>query len=191
MVSDEMANKIKVFEGLRRQPYLCPGNYWTVGYGHALGTGKPGAIRAQEIRNRGGVSDDEIAAMFAADLRISERAVARLIKRALKQRELDALASFTFNLGSGALERSTLRMRVNRGEPAAAVRREFLRWVHSNGKVLPGLVIRRKVEANHYEGRAGAEETIPAPAPRPKPPQPAFTWKWLWESIVAGLRKPK
>jgi len=67
----------------------------------------------------------------------------------LKQNQFDALVSFAFNLGLGALQRSTLRMKVNRGEwdhvPA-----EFNKWVRGGGRMLPGLVKRRKEEAELF-----------------------------------------
>lgn len=193
-----MTNKIKVFEGFRRKPYLCPAGYWTVGYGHMLGAGRKGATLAQEIKQRGGLSDSEVESVFAADLMVSERAVTRLIKRPLKQHQLDALTSFTFNLGAGALERSTLRMRVNRGESAPMVRKEFLRWVHSNGKVLVGLVIRRQFEADYYAGLIVTMEPVPVPVPRPaprqessKPPQSSSVWRRILDAFIGGLRKER
>jgi lysozyme len=62
-----------------------------------------------------------------------------------------ALLSFIFNVGAGAFQRSTLRMKVNRREHEE-VPLEFHRWVWSKGKKLPGLVVRRAVEASWYEG---------------------------------------
>lgn len=63
----------------------------------------------------------------------------------------DALVSFTFNLGGGALQRSTLRRKVNR-EEHEDVPREFLRWVWAGGRKLRGLVRRREAEALLYQG---------------------------------------
>ncbi len=62
------------------------------------------------------------------DLVVAERAVLRLIRVPLTDGQFDALASFTFNLGSGALQRSTLRRKVNR-EEHTEVPAEFMRWV--------------------------------------------------------------
>ncbi len=63
----------------------------------------------------------------------------------LTQEQFVALTSFTFNLGYAALQRSTLRQKVNRNEHFQ-VPKELMRWVYSSGKILPGLVRRREAE---------------------------------------------
>jgi GH24 family phage-related lysozyme (muramidase) len=130
---------IKRFEGFSPMPYLCPAGYLTIGYGHLVGTGNWGQ----------GIGEEEAEALLRADVRIAERAVLRLIHVPLTQSQYDALVSFTFNLGSGALQRSTLRRKVNRSEHEAAAH-EFAKWVFAGGKRLPGLVARRKAEAILY-----------------------------------------
>jgi len=75
--------------------------------------------------------------------------VLRNINIELTQGQFDALVSFTFNLGSGALQRSTLRQKINRQEHDA-VPKEFMRWVHVSGMVVPGLVRRRQAELELY-----------------------------------------
>jgi len=59
---------------------------------------------------------------------------------------LSAIVDFTFNLGAGRLQTSTLRRRVNQRDWVAAAQ-ELRRWVYGGGKVLPGLVARREAEA--------------------------------------------
>lgn len=61
------------------------------------------------------------------------------------ENRLAAIVDFTFNLGAGRLQTSTLRRRVNQRDWAEAAR-ELRRWVHGGGKVLPGLVARREAE---------------------------------------------
>ena len=73
-----------------------------------------------------------------------------IINVALSDGQFDALASFTYNLGSGALQRSTLRRVINRGNHTEAPR-QLMRWVNANGRVLKGLVRRRQAEANLYQ----------------------------------------
>lgn len=73
----------------------------------------------------------------------------RLIQVPLNDNQFDALVSFTFNLGAGALQRSTLRRRVNR-EEHEVVPAEFRRWVWAGGRKLKGLVWRREAEAARY-----------------------------------------
>ena len=69
----------------------------------------------------------------------------------IDDRQFDALCSFTFNLGSGALQRSTLRRKVNYDEHGT-VPDEFRRWVWAGGRKLTGLVRRREAEARLYAG---------------------------------------
>jgi len=76
--------------------------------------------------------------------------VLRLITVPLTQGQFDALVSFTFNLGAGALQRSTLRRKINR-EEHADVHAELMKWVWAGGRKLKGLVRSRVAEANHYQ----------------------------------------
>jgi lysozyme len=94
----------------------------------------------------------EAIELLSRDLAIAEAAVRRLITIPLNQSQFDALVSFAFNVGEGALERSTLRRRINQGNWALA-KREFLRWVHADGKKLEGLVARRLAEAGLLSSR--------------------------------------
>jgi lysozyme len=64
--------------------------------------------------------------------------------------QYDALVSFTFNLGAGALQRSTLRRKVNR-ERHAEVPAQLMRWVWAGGRKLKGLQKRRKIESRFYQ----------------------------------------
>ena len=84
-----------------------------------------------------------------SEQRYAERAVLRLIAVPLADRQFDVLVSFTFNLGVGALQRSTLRRKVNR-EEHGEVPAEFLKWVWGGGRRLPGLVQRREAESCRY-----------------------------------------
>ena len=87
--------------------------------------------------------------LLRRDLAVAERTVLRLICVPLADGQFDALASFTFNLGSGALQRSTLRRKVNRDEHAE-VPAEFMRWVWAGGRRLKGLIRRRAAETKFY-----------------------------------------
>ena len=65
----------------------------------------------------------------------------------LTQHEFDAIVSFTFNVGSGALASSTFRKRMNNGEnKARCFREEFVRWNRGPNGPLPGLIRRRDAE---------------------------------------------
>ena len=141
-LTDEGLALIKCFEGFAPEVYICPGGWPTIGYGHV--------VREHE-RERFADGIDEAAAevLLRRDVETAERAVLRLIRVPLEDGRFDALCSFTFNLGAGAVQRSTLRRKVNRKEHGA-VPREFRRWVWAGGRKLKGLVRRREAEAELY-----------------------------------------
>ncbi len=120
----------------RAHPYLCPAGFWTIGYGHLCApTAAP-------------IDRDEAEHLLAQDLCQALSATLRICPRLIHEPEgrLAALTDFTFNLGAGRLQTSTLKRRVNDANwPEAA--RELRRWVYGGGKVLPGLVARREAEA--------------------------------------------
>lgn len=126
---------VKAFEGLRLTAYRCPAGVWTVGYGSTGPHVAPGTT----------VTAAEADALLLVDLQRFQSAVARLVASPLTEGQYDALVSFTFNLGEGALQASTLRAMLNRGEYAGAAD-QFGRWVLAGGVKLPGLVRRRAAE---------------------------------------------
>ena len=98
-------NLIKYFESYKQFPYICPAGYLTIGYGHVI---KPN----ETFEN--GISPEAAEALLKEDVENAECAVIRLIVVPLTDNQFSALVSFTFNLGGGALQRSTLRMKINR-----------------------------------------------------------------------------
>jgi lysozyme len=133
---------IKQFEGFWPTVYICPAGYPTIGYGHLI---KP----HEREQFASGITTAQAETLLRQDVQTAERAVLRLITVPLTDGQFDALVSFTFNLGAGALQRSTLRRRVNRGDHAA-VPAEFRKWVWAGGRRLEGLVRRRGAEASLY-----------------------------------------
>ena len=132
----------KRFEGLRLEPYRDAGGLWTVGYGHLLSRDKtlPGGHFKP-------IGLDEAEAYLEADMAKAGAAIQRLIIAPLTENQYSALADFVFNLGAGSLQVSTLRKKVNRGEPVAD---EFSKWVYCGPVKLAGLVRRRAAEAALY-----------------------------------------
>jgi lysozyme len=135
----------KRFEGFHRvpkadpgraHPYICPAGYWTIGYGHLC---DPKHLP---------ITETEAEIYLARDLQSALAATLRFCPVLATEPEsrLAAIVDFTFNLGVGRLQTSTLRRRVNQRDWAAAAR-ELRRWVYGGGKVLPGLVTRRETEA--------------------------------------------
>ena len=118
---------IKRFEGFSARTYMCPAGYPTIGYGHVVLKG--------ESFNR--IDEAEAVRLLRRDAQIAERAVLRLVTSPLKDQQFDALVSFTYNLGGGALQSSTLRRKLLRREYEAAAN-EFRRWVFAGGRKLNG-----------------------------------------------------
>ncbi len=132
---------IQRFEGFAPMPYLCPAGYLTVGYGHVVKTDEDFSH---------GISREQAEQLLRIDVLSAQGAVLRLIQVPLSDCQYDALVSFTFNLGAGALQRSTLRRKVNAGYHGD-VPAELARWVFAGGRKLPGLVRRRVAEAARYD----------------------------------------
>ena len=127
---------IKEFEGCRLEAYVCPSGVWTIGYGHTNGV-KPGDI----------ITKAEAEKLLTEDLKRFEDAVTRLIDVPFTQHEFDATVSFAFNVGAGALEQSTFRRRINKGEDKPlCFKEEFPKWVNGSTGPLAGLVRRRDAE---------------------------------------------
>ena len=148
---------IKHHEGVRFKPYRCPAKLWTVGVGHVLYPDQGRLPLDQrdtyplEPNDNRTFSKDEVNGTLNTDLIRFETGVARLLPLVLTQNQVDALVSFSFNLGLGRLQGSTLRSKVLRREMEAAAD-EFLKFVWGGGKVLPGLVKRRNDERALFLG---------------------------------------
>jgi lysozyme len=128
---------IQEFEGCHLAAYYCPSGILTIGYGH---TG-PDVYEDRVIDQR------KAEELLNQDLERFEDAVKGMIKVPLTQGEFDALVSFTFNVGEGALQNSTLRHRLNRGDDKNLVfAQELPRWVNGATGPLEGLVRRRNAE---------------------------------------------
>ena len=130
---------IKRFEGFCAKVYTCPAGKPTIGYGHVVKSGE----------RFGTLTEAQATDLLRADAEIAAYSVKRCISAPLTQNQFDALVSFTFNLGGGALETSTLRSFINTGR-LEAVPRELNRWVFAKGQRLPGLIARRKAEGQLF-----------------------------------------
>lgn len=137
----------KRFEGFERKakrgveitaiPYICPAGFWTIGYGHLCDPKHPP------------ITEPEAEVYLARDLQTALAATLRHcpVLATESPGRLAAIVDFTFNLGAGRLQTSTLRRRINQRDWVAAGQ-ELRRWVYGGGKVLPGLVSRREAEAD-------------------------------------------
>ena len=137
---------LKTWEGCRLSAYPDPasgGAPWTIGYGHTGAEVVPGLTITQE----------QADAWLKQDVAEAAGAVDRLLRGvALTPRQRDALISFCFNVGAGALERSTLRSWLLAGEaPAVVIAQELPRWHKGPNGPVEGLKRRRAAEVAHAQ----------------------------------------
>ena len=154
-VSNKAIEMIKHHEGVRLRPYRCPAFLWTVGVGHVIDQSHIG-VKIDERKNLPipagwdkTFTVSEVDELLHKDLANFERGVARLCPTGLTQPRFDALVSISFNFGLGNLQRSSIRMRHNRGDYEGAAD-AFMMWTKAGGKELPGLVRRRNDERALY-----------------------------------------
>jgi lysozyme len=154
-VSPELIKMVKHHEGVRVRPYRCPAQLWTVGVGRVIDPAHIG-VKFEDRKNLPipagwdrTLTMAEVDELLQQDLRRFEAGVLRLCPTGLTQPRFDALVSFAFNVGLGNLQRSSIRMRHNRGDYDGAAE-AFMMWTKAAGKVLPGLVKRRADERNLY-----------------------------------------
>ena len=147
-VSAKAIFMIKHHEGVRQRPYRCPALLWTVGVGHVLYPAQ-GKLKLEERNGYPLRSEDdrqfsmeEVNGILSADLQRFERGVEEFCPVPLTQGMFDGLVSFSFNVGLGTLQRSTLRQKLLRGDKESAGE-EFLKYCMAGGKVLKGLQNRR------------------------------------------------
>jgi lysozyme len=159
-ISEKGEHLMHFFEGYRNKPYRCSAAIWTVGWGHAMYAdqlalpnvrkeGYTGLIRSDyQLKGEDNRvwSKEELVNLFKMDIDNFERGVLRLSPTlASHQSKFDAVVSFAYNAGLGNYQRSTIRMKVNRGDWEGAAE-AFMMWTKAGGKEVAGLVKRRKAE---------------------------------------------
>ncbi len=148
-VSDPGLRFIARWEGYRRWVYDDGAGWATIGIGHLVGPWSKRAL--YRARYPLGWSYARALRQLRTDAARADAAVSAYARKDLRQHQHDALVSFAFNCGTGALMHSTLLRDVNRGAPGLdVIRADFLRWNHAGGNVLPGLTRRREAEAHLY-----------------------------------------
>lgn len=138
-ISEAGLNLIKKHEGLKLEAYQDSVGVWTIGFGSTKGVKEGMVITPFEAEER-----------LKGDVHEAEKCVDHLVSVPLTQNEFDALCSFAFNLGCGALRGSTLLRKLNNSDYDGASA-EFKKWDHAGGKVLAGLTKRRADEADLFE----------------------------------------
>lgn len=143
-ISDEGLGFIKKHEGFSSHPYLDVGGVPTIGYG----TTRLGALAVTMSTQP--ITEAEASRLLRQDIDALYGAVVdKYVTVPLTQGQYDALVSFAYNLGNGALIESTLLKKLNKGDYAGAAE-EFHRWDKVHGKVIAGLTHRRKDEEQMF-----------------------------------------
>lgn len=141
-VSDNFTALLISFEREVLTGYLDPVGIPTIGIGHVILPGEPYKVGQA-------ISREESRKLFKKDTGWAVDAVNRLVTRPINQNQFDALVSLVFNIGERAFSRSTVLRETNRGNFTAAAK-AFALWNKARGRVLKGLVRRRKAEAELF-----------------------------------------
>lgn len=143
-ILEPAADMVARFEGFSPKPYKCPGGHITFGFGSLI---------AKHPDVKLPINIEGAREYLIKDLQEFLGHIDRLVKVELNTNQLVALLSFVYNLGQGALERSTLLKLLNEGKYSEAAD-EFLKWdkANVNGKMtsLRGLSIRREQERKKF-----------------------------------------
>lgn len=135
----QLTETFEADDGPKLVAYLDQVGRPTIGYGHTAGV-KLGDCCTKE----------QAEAMLHADIAWAETFVNHIVTQILTQGEFDALVDFTFNLGSGNFQSSTLLKLVNEGDFKDAAE-QFEQWDHAGGKVVAGLLRRRQAEEKEFK----------------------------------------
>jgi len=137
-------NLIKKYEGLRLSSYLCPAGVPTIGYGSTRHPNGKKVLLGEKLN-----SEKEATQLLLATLSPYEDAVNKHLPN-INQCQFDALVAFSYNVGTGALVKSTLLKKAKANAADPSILDEFLKWNKAGGKILNGLTNRRREEANLY-----------------------------------------
>ena len=139
LVNRATLDLIKRFEGRYLKAYICPAGVLTIGYGH---TGK-------DVKLNMTITEEDADRFLWNDIEIFATGVNVLVKVPLNENQFGALVSFSFNVGLGALEKSTLLRLLNNGW-YDQVPAQLMRWNKGGGRELSGLTKRRAAEAELF-----------------------------------------
>lgn len=211
-LSNEGANLIKAFESCMKRrsdgkfvPYHCQAGKLTIGWGHTNDHGRPFTERSVWTK-------EDCDAAFEEDMAGFEATVRHLVKVPLDQHQFDALVSFTYNCGGGALAQSSILAKVNRKDWEGAAK-AFALWTkvtdpHTRQKITSrGLVRRRASESllfqgipdRDYDGHPdvqhkivdeadfNTDETMPQDVDAPEPPKSIAQSKTAAAGVTAGF----
>lgn len=166
---------IKGHEALRLTSYLCPAGVWTIGWGHT----------GADVHKGMTITRQEAEALLRQDLVYTEAVVTAAVKVPLAPAQFDALVSFVFNVGAEAFRKSTLLRKLNAGN-YDAVPAELARWNKGGGRVLAGLVRRRKEEAELWVSDAPDDDVESGLQPDAPAAKPMMSSRTVQGGIASG-----
>lgn len=138
-LSSEGQRLIERWEGRRNTMYLDSAGLPTIGIGHLI---KPNEAWMRTAT----LTDKQIDDLFRQDIAVFEQAVREEFPNVTRQNQFDALVSFTYNLGQGAVDRGSLDELVNSKAPAEDIAAKWMQYVMAGGRRVQGLVNRRSAE---------------------------------------------
>ena len=144
-ISQKGIELIKRFEGFASSPYLCSAGVPTIGYGSTYyedGT----KVKLSDSS----ISEERAESLFKKVVNHYELAVDSIVRNDITQNQFDALVSFAYNVGVTNFKNSTLIKKVNANPNDPDITKQFMRWIRAGGKVIKGLINRRRVEAQLY-----------------------------------------
>ena len=134
---------IKEFEGFKSQPYLCPAGIPTIGYGSTYyKDGRKVTLKDQPISEKD--ASALLEQIVTKDILPQVTRICPVLEK--NNNALNAVIDFCYNMGVGKFKSSTLAIMIN-AEDWPKAKEQLMRWVHSDGEVLSGLVRRRTAEA--------------------------------------------
>ena len=146
-ISVNCENKLKEYESLKLNAYICAGGVLTIGWGHT------GLVDGKKIELGMSITKTKAQELFEQDIVTVEKPLANEpFANRLSQGQWDALVSFIYNVGWDSYKKSTLRKRINEDINHNDIPNQFMRWNKANGKILAGLTKRREWEVEQYKG---------------------------------------
>lgn len=139
---------IETIEGFKATAYKDSGGVWTIGFGTVRHDGIP-------VAQGDTCTQGQAELWLQADLAWAQTAVNQLVRTILSQNQFDALVSFVYNEGEPQFAKSTLLAKLNTQDFIGAAK-QFDSWVYVGKQVIPGLVTRRRIERDMFEGHSNS-----------------------------------
>ena len=132
------------FEGCKLTAYQCPAKVWTIGWGNTFYPDKT-PVKQGDV-----ITQEQANALFETVMNNFALGVKKCLTKEVNENQFSALVCFAYNVGIGSLQKSTLLKKININPNDETIAGEFAKWTKAGGKVLLGLVRRRKAESDLY-----------------------------------------